>query len=99
LLTQNEQSAGQGSCLYRGPENLKCAAGILIADEEYTEDMEETAWDELVNQERVPATHVDLIRRLQLIHDDEAPLLWASCLSDAAKEYDLSPKVVEEFKK
>ncbi|MDO5609506.1 MAG: hypothetical protein Q4G62_01760, partial [Pseudomonadota bacterium] len=39
LLTQNERSildfADPGLCAYRGMRGLKCAAGCLIADDEY----------------------------------------------------------------
>lgn len=40
LLIQNECSWNGEICLYRGPNGLKCAAGVLIPDELYQPEME-----------------------------------------------------------
>ena len=55
LLKQNERSGfSDDSCSYRGPNGLKCAAGILIPDEEYTFDsFEGKDWSHLVQNRYV----------------------------------------------
>jgi hypothetical protein len=40
LLTQMKKSMSGETCLYRGPNGLKCAIGALIPDEFYDEAME-----------------------------------------------------------
>lgn len=41
LTEQNQKcEISEGSCAYRGYGNTKCAAGFLIEDEDYTENME-----------------------------------------------------------
>lgn len=58
-----------GYCAYRGDNDLKCAAGCLIADDEYSEEFEGHEWRELVDARLVPTAHADLIRELQNAHD------------------------------
>ncbi len=41
IREQGCKSIGEDFCAYRGPNGLKCAAGWLIPDEEYTPEMEE----------------------------------------------------------
>lgn len=45
LFTQKQQSVEceGGRCLYRGPNGLKCAVGVLIKDEDYKVGMEGVA--------------------------------------------------------
>lgn len=40
LLKQGRQSVGGSQCLYRGPDDLKCAVGALIDDKWYDPDVE-----------------------------------------------------------
>ena len=40
LRKQRCKSAENSKCLYRGPNNTKCAAGILIPDKDYIPQME-----------------------------------------------------------
>lgn len=80
LKTQKEQSFGpftnqygntQHSCLYRGPDGLKCAVGALIPDEEYKPEFEGLAVLSLMR--RKPASLIgldrDLLLELQRVHD------------------------------
>lgn len=78
LLTQNARSRRfkKRICYYRGDNNLKCAAGCLISDDEYTPQFEANNWSTLVRKELVPAAHSKLIRALQNIHDDVPVYSW-----------------------
>lgn len=70
MLAQNEKSLSpDGQCLYRNGEGLCCAAGSLIAEDEYEEDMEGGTWEALVTEHGVTAVHSMLICDLQSIHD------------------------------
>jgi len=91
LLTQNAKSIGfeKGICYYRGDNDLKCAAGCLISDDEYTPKFEANNWSTLVQTRRVPAAHSKLIRELQIIHDDVPVDSWKYHL-------DLLRKSIEE---
>lgn len=73
------------TCYYRGRDGLKCAAGALIKDEEYTEDLENRSWDSLVQEEKVPECHSSAIRQLQVIHDMYEPPEWAEKLRKFAE--------------
>jgi len=78
LTSQNAKSMmaatweGGLSCAYRGKDGLKCAIGILIADEDYRADMERLAAQNLLAKgaclSRL-AVHHELIAMLQHIHD------------------------------
>ena len=81
-----------GSCAYRGKQGLKCAAGCLIADDEYSEKMELNGWHELVADGLVPEAHKELIRELQKIHDFELAHNWALELEGLAERLDLDYK-------
>lgn len=58
-------------CMYRNPEGLKCAAGCLIADEEYDKSFERRPWQDLIDKGLVPKEHHELIKILQDIHDND----------------------------
>jgi hypothetical protein len=74
LITQNHRSVDEkGYCKYRSG-NLKCAAGCLISDEEYTplmdsEKSQGTGWIDLVHEGLVPRDNMHFIRLLQVLHD------------------------------
>lgn len=82
LLTQNEkcQLVEHGACAYRNKEGLKCAAGCLISDDEYSENFECHNWQALVESRVVPTAHYKLIKTLQMIHDESNPDRWAEQL-------------------
>lgn len=73
LLTQKIKSMSEErkGCVYHGPDGLMCAAGCLIAEQEYRETMEGRIWKYLVEDCVVPAVHSALIAKLQEIHDNE----------------------------
>lgn len=98
LLTQNQKAqTPNGSCRYR-VDGLSCAAGCLIADEEYDEKvMEERSWGLLWSKERVPSTHSELISKLQRVHDQEPVSMWRACLVNIAYLHNLNPTIPEQF--
>lgn len=85
LLKQNQTCIANDICVYKH-ENLKCAAGCLISDEEYSNDFEGNMWSELVEQKLVPDNHSELIERLQAIHDNEFVYQWEYELNQLEKE-------------
>lgn len=97
MLTQNKKSVdvkGRGYmigdvCRYRGEADLKCAAGCLMADEEYKESFEYKSWDDLVVKKIVSGIHKGLIMKLQYIHDNKDPSEWLSALEGLRAKYGL----------
>lgn len=86
LLHQGQKSmeiVGTG-CAYRGSYGLKCAAGCLMSDNEWSSGMEGKRWRDLVLECSVPTDHFDLIRQLQNIHDAREPECWLERLNDLA---------------
>lgn len=107
LLTQNEvsqqTSTGHGFsyCNYRNPKGLKCAAGCLIADDEYLAEMDngkDTSWLDLATKRNlVPTAHAEFIRDLQIIHDTSLASHWFDQLSEFAKAHDLNTDALKPF--
>jgi len=107
LLTQNETSItpedrdGAGDCRYRTANKdgkiLKCGGGCFISDEEYSYRLENNSWTGLVNSERVPAAHSNLIRNFQAIHDGFPVREWKEGFMELAEREGLSSTAVEEF--
>lgn len=93
------------TCFYRGPTGLKCAVGCLIADEDYSSQMEGNSVHALIADfEENPsvktfADHDDLLSDLQILHDFGHVAYWTSGLCATAERFKLDPKVVEEFEK
>ncbi|GED41218.1 hypothetical protein [Cobetia marina] len=108
LLTQQRVSYSPSNdmCAYRSPFGA-CAAGCLLADDEYSPDMEGKAWDQLTLSGRVPNEHVNLISVLQTVHDEGHDLMdqvpsnvfseWRHRLEEVAEEFDLDTTVLEEM--
>ena len=95
LLTQMEKAAQEesgGECVYLAEDGLKCAAGCLMADDEYEPrwDTETLTWDALVNLGYAPRNHDMLILSLQKVHDMNQPDLWFEKLLKLSIEFDLS---------
>jgi hypothetical protein len=99
LLTQMKKSEEFrfGQCVYRSRDGLKCAAGCLIGDDEYKEEMEGITWYKLIEIKKVPESHSDLIRKLQILHDNFQPESWRNMLTNFAKDNNLSINVIETF--
>lgn len=101
LLIQNaksEVSDACHSCLYRFG-TLKCAAGAIIADDEYTDDMEGKIIGSIIldtcNTKGWPTpqgTQLDLLRALQLVHDVAEVKDWPEALDSVAGEFGLQFK-------
>jgi hypothetical protein len=94
LLTQGKKcKAGDPAstlgCKYRLGE-LKCAAGCLIAGDEYKEEMEGKDWDCLIERGFVPKDHDSLIESLQNIHDRESPGSWPALLPEVFDDLGLA---------
>lgn len=106
LLTQNTHSKQVDGpmCLYRSKSEkdgstLKCAAGCLIADDEYLTIFEAVNWSDVVkdNPKIVPDTHSDLIRSLQIVHDSHVPSRWKNRLKLVADCYKLNTDVLNNY--
>jgi hypothetical protein len=101
LLAQKCKSENEEKCLYRGPDGTKCAAGILIGDDEYEERMDtceglgDTSWLGLVEEGAVPNIHRNLIVSLQQVHDshrgEDFVEYITEKLEEVAVEYELVP--------
>lgn len=94
LLTQNKTSIDEKhiSCLYRGPNGLKCAVGILITDDEYSEEMECKSVDVLIDENLLPERlieHSYFLQQLQKIHDSGQPKDWEVRLRMLCKTHKL----------
>lgn len=59
----------QGSCRYRTPEGLKCAAGCLIPDAKYNPEFEGSCWATIASNFPQYKEYRDMIMDLQLLHD------------------------------
>ena len=81
------------TCLYRGPNGTKCAAGILISDEVYDPEMENMLISNVV-KEFTGLEHlekeVDFLNTLQEIHDDKPVEGWDKELRILAEENQLT---------
>lgn len=91
LLSQGQRSWSGSLCMYRHG-NLRCAAGCLIGDDEYSMDFEELLWTSLVRDGIAPEEHKHLIRCLQRTHDTFGAHEWREKLIGIAREYKLEVK-------
>lgn len=100
LLEQDEQSFVGTICAYRGDDGLKCAAGCLIADDEYSREWDEYGinWSELVNKGLVSPAHDTLVAKLQAVHDGYNQDYWKSQLAKVADYFKLNTQVLLNFK-
>lgn len=93
LLTQLKHSKVATRCLLRGPDNLKCALGIFIPDDEYTESLEDgPVHDSNFNSywyfsER--GYDILLLKDLQQIHDMYEVEDWKEQLDLLAQDFNL----------
>lgn len=103
LLAQNAKSrSADNFCAYRGADGLKCAAGCLIADDEYQPGFDfhqgaGSGWLRLGSSMLVPTTHQTLISDLQRVHDHFEPDEWRVFLGRVAEDYSLNSAVINEF--
>lgn len=77
LIEQGKKSEdGRGMCRYRGPNDLKCAAGIFISDEAYEANrgkLEERGWHGVSQTIGLGYAHCELVQYMQRVHDDAVP--------------------------
>ena len=86
-----------GVCLYRGPNGLKCAAGILIPDDKYHLDMENKPCDLDIVCKAIPEQYdIHIASRMQNIHDSYPPCYWESKFKQLAERYNLTYKAPDE---
>jgi hypothetical protein len=100
LLKQNAQSIVGTLCAYRGDGGLKCAAGCLIGDDEYSREWDENfiSWPRLVTKGVVPRLHSALVGQLQQIHDSYDPEQWKAALANVADYFKLNTNALLNFK-
>jgi hypothetical protein len=99
LRQQKCQSlSSTGHCAYRGKNGTKCAAGCIIADEEYVSAMENIAIFALLggSYDFVPQSLIErmgdnknLLWDLQSIHDNFIPEFWEDQFSRIALHHKL----------
>lgn len=89
LLTQKTKCLTEGRCVYRNEHGMSCAAGCIIADDEYKESMEGKIWQDLIRHKIVPEAHNHLIDHLQLAHDLKKPQEWPTQIQAVAKYHNL----------
>jgi hypothetical protein len=91
LLAQKQKSTDAfGMCSYRGDDELMCAAGCLIPDEEYSYKLEGKTWINLVCSCHASGTNEILVSALQNLHDDYDASSWLEQLYWLAIRHGLS---------
>jgi hypothetical protein len=91
LLSQKVRSMSTDGmdCMYK-QENLACAAGCFISDDEYSPEMERMGWIELSEKNIVPSAHAGLIQHLQNVHDSAEAEEWKETLIKFAIKHKLN---------
>lgn len=86
--SQDEQHQ---TCLYRGPNGLKCAVGVLIPDEEYRDEWDEKGW-QVAKLECVSLRGIDmhLLKQMQSTHDHISVPFWESHFEGIANQFRLT---------
>ena len=101
LLKQNEKSeSGIDGCKYRSDTGLSCAVGCLMTDDIYDSSLEGNNLKDIrVRQALTPIVGVDyelrllkldLLQRLQEVHDHEPVEHWERDLAKIKHEFDIS---------
>lgn len=85
-------------CVYRSPGGKRCAAGILIPDDQYSSSMEGMIFEQVLNKypqidnDGSLKENLGLITELQSIHDTDSCVEWESRFKLLADKYDLKYK-------
>lgn len=116
LLTQNKKAQGTTRrapnhvttvCLYRSPDGCKCAAGCIIADDEYKPAFERKAivavihgyfpevYDAIDNASKEDV--LEFLQQLQRVHDKTSVDTWEMNLRQLATEHQLSTKAIDDY--
>jgi hypothetical protein len=101
LLSQGIKSIDMsGTCLYRGPNGLKCAVGCLIPDDLYRQQLEMQGVDacdvlyvleDVEICERDDENMIRFLRDLQNLHDGTVPAFWREELNQLANRWGIRP--------
>ncbi len=99
LRRQGKRSVriGAYTCLYRGPNGLRCAVGCLIPDDQYKRSLEGKAASCIAN--KVPALSdigPGLLSEMQSVHDDLDVSQWEEGFKDVAQVFSLTLPPLEE---
>ncbi len=100
MLKQAARSTDRTLCVYKNPDGLMCAAGVLFDSERCTDlrlSCEGMSWGELVEFGLVPKKHAKLIRALQRLHDSVVPQHWPAALYSLFVSFDLDTALVYEL--
>ena len=84
-------------CLYRGPNQTRCAIGILIPNRLYRKEMEGTLHRLMMFpeiEELIGIKNEALLTKLQIIHDQKAPRCWEEELLALGIELGLKTEVI-----
>lgn len=95
LLEQNKQALNENDrCMYRAPNGLKCAAGCLIPDSDYSPIMEEKSVRNVsyFRDAGYSSEEIELLYELQVIHDTSKVHMWKSKLKLCAAKHGLTFK-------
>lgn len=94
---KSERVNSEGKCfMYRDDSGAKCAAGCFIADDEYKINFEGKSWFGLTADESSTKAHLEMIVRLQRIHDRYDVHEWHNELKDMANEHGLQiPEILK----
>tara|TARA_R110002153_G_scaffold78345_5_gene200596 strand:+ start:2838 stop:3188 length:351 start_codon:yes stop_codon:yes gene_type:complete len=103
LLKQNERSYDKGlarGCRYRNDQGFTCAVGCLMTDDMYEASFEgENVRDKYVKEALTPiigvnkakkAVKIELLSRLQKIHDASSVVDWAIELRELKLDFNIS---------
>lgn len=92
LIRQNERSVSymRGGCRYRGDNNMRCAIGWLISDEEYNPNMESSTVKSLYfKRYEINYNTLAMLAELQDMHDCNPIFAWPTIIEGIAKKYGL----------
>lgn len=103
LLTQRKKSFCEGDgprlvgCMYRNPEGLRCAVGVLIPDNRYNPNLEGVTADNPIVVDALEGicSNIGLLMELQCIHDSLPVVEWARELRRVAKFFGLNTKAIK----
>lgn len=103
LLQQGRQCEdGNGNCLYRGPNGLRCAAGWLISDEDFAtiEHLNGAASIRRLKEEGLLPSlledNCNLVDNLQRAHDNHLYKMaeWLLRMQEIAEDFNLDPSIL-----
>ena len=75
-------------CIYKNG-NKRCAAGCLIADDEYKDYFETENWLSLISSCNITDAHCYLIFAMQQIHDIDPVSAWEKSFKSVAERFSL----------